>query len=44
MTKKNRNKYIIPIQIFKLEIKIKDKQIEIENLENKIQQLKERDV
>ncbi|WP_177762190.1 hypothetical protein [Flavobacterium sp. I3-2] len=38
--KKNRSKYIIPIQIFKLQIKIKDKKIEIENLENKIQQLK----
>lgn len=37
---KDRNLYIIPIQIFKLQLKIKNKEIEIENLKIKIEKLK----
>jgi len=37
---KHRNQYIIPIQIFKLQIKIKNKEIEIENLKTEVEKLK----
>lgn len=40
----NRNKYVIPREIFKLKRQKKIKEIEIEQINNKIKKLKERDV
>ena len=40
----NRNKYVISREIFKLQRQKKIKEIEIEQINNKIKKLKERDV